>query len=191
MVSNKGQMSAPFELMVAMIIMGFVIVVGYNLMASMQCNICQNDLDKAVTVFKSGLEKAVNNSTVEKFSFKYDGCFKESLASARIVKYVDNLKACERACGEARSTCFVLIFNASDSSCSPYVSKCLNIPDLTSFVSESTECEKDESLQDYGVVSTLVSTDLKKNNLLMGQYVIKTVSSSSSFTPKICVYYKR
>jgi hypothetical protein len=193
-MNNKAQMSAPFELMVAIIIMGFVVVVGYSLMTELQKNMCQNDVDKAVTVFKNNLELAINNSTVQSFKFDYEGCFRESEAIAYISKHSDP-RICERLCGEYRNTCFSLTFNATFSKGGgPYVSKCLKIPDLTNFEpGNSVDCSElqsaDPSLDGFSIPS-IQGSNIKENLILKGNYVLRTVSSSS-IVPKVCVFYKR
>ena len=54
---QKGQQSAPFELLIAVILMTFVIYVGYIAIQQVETNNCVQENDSILSEFKFSLEK--------------------------------------------------------------------------------------------------------------------------------------
>ena len=61
----KAQMSSPFELLVAIIIMSFVVIIGSQMLANVNDQVCLAGIDKELTEFKE------NRSVENKMDVSY------------------------------------------------------------------------------------------------------------------------
>jgi len=179
-IKEKGQMSAPFELLVAVIIMGFVIIVGSQMLAAANKEVCVNNIDRELTEFKQNLEDSVNIKNSNTFRFDNpDGCFNEKDAIIRIEKNT-NAQQCSAICSRAENSCYVLLFSIPKSGI--FKQKCLNISRFTSFSDDGTNCPN-TNLPGY------VATDPTTGGVKVGNYVIRNVSKAGETYPNICVFW--
>ncbi len=180
-------MSAPFELLVAIIIMGFVVIIGSQMLTASQNQICRSGIDKELTEFKSFLEDTTQKKSTNKFTFiPEDICFNTSQATIRIAKYADT-KICASKCPFSAGSCFVLMFSANlpNNQGGMLIEKCLNIPEYTNFTT-SDECNTGSDLSSKGYKPINPGDDLP-----LGQYVLKSVSLIGQSYPSICVFYQK
>jgi hypothetical protein len=179
-MSQKAQVSAPFELFVAIIIMGFVVVIGSQMLIAANQQVCMNSVDKEMTTFKLYLEDTANRKSSSKFDFQPESCFDKSKAVIKIEK-VANSKQCAAACGKPTETCFIFLFNAPDIA-NGFRQKCLNLSAYTSFFVEEQTCPAGD-LDGYEVLKP-------SDGLKVGSYVLRNVSKAAETYPKICVFYR-
>lgn len=181
-LNQKGQSGAPFELLVAVIIMAFVIIIGAQVINSTNEKVCENNVHKSVLEFKGFLEDTVNRKSVNKFIFYPDDpCFEVSKAVTKIEKLFDE-KSCLANCGQPLSSCWVISFNSvEERTKSIYYRTCVNLPVYTTFLGTSGDCFEE------GFVAVNV---LEK--IPFGQYTLKYYAEEddTSSVPKICVMHK-
>ena len=175
----QGQVSAPFELFVAIIIMAFVIIIGIQMLNNIQSQVCMASVDKELTEFKSKIEDTANNMASNKFFFSPQKCFNESKAIIKI-ETLDSTKQCSAKCGTPVDTCFTVMFYAPDIP-NGYNDKCLNLPTYTSFLESS--CETTDDVAGYDVVDP-------RDEIRLGQYVTRNVAQAGDTYPKMCVFYR-
>jgi len=182
-LNKKAQMSAPFELFVAVIIMGFVIIIGSQMIGTANANVCINSVDKAMGEFKGHLEETVNQKSSSKFFFQPEKCFDMKKTKISIDK-ISNSRTCAAKCGKPYNSCFVMSFYSSDLA-NGYIDKCLNLPTYTSFFSSdySATCLAVGELEGY------VAIDPANGGIKLGSYVLRNVSSAGDTYPKICIFY--
>ncbi|MGI6589540.1 MAG: hypothetical protein ACOX1V_02645 [Candidatus Iainarchaeum sp.] len=182
--NEGGQASAPFELMVAVIIMSFVMVVGYMVLDTVNTQVCLNSVDREMTEFKLALEDSVARMSSTPLVFRPEGtCFSSKKSTLKIYNE-ETRSVCSSVCGFAANSCFIMVFSSK----MPGIStkrKCLNLPAFTSFQEEPT-CT-DMVLQGQGF-STIDPTI--EGEFLPGSYVIRNISSVGDHFPRICVWYK-
>lgn len=182
--SEGGQASAPFELMVAVIIMSFVMVVGYMVLDTVNTQVCLNSVDREMTEFKLALEDSVARMSSTPLVFRPEGtCFNSKKAHLKI--YVEeNRSRCSSICGFAANSCFVMYFDIDEMMGSTKV-KCLNLPAFTSFQEEPTCVDSVLQGQGYSTIDPTI-----EGKFLPGSYIIRNISPAGHPFPMICVWYK-
>ena len=186
-MDNKAQVSSPFELLVAIIIMAFVVIIGANMLAGVNEQVCLSNIDKALTDFKLKLEDTASYRTSNKFLFSLNtnSCFNEREAIITIEKY-ENAKKCGAICqGKTTDSCFVLVFNASDLA-NGARNKCLNLPVYTSFVGPDDCSTADPSLSGFEPIIPTNSGQM----LNSGTYILRNIAPAGKTYPVICTYRK-
>jgi len=180
-LNEKGQVSAPFELFVAIIIMSFVVIIGIQMLTNVQAQVCMASVDKELTEFKSKIEDTANNMASNKFFFSPQKCFNENRAIIK-VETLASSKQCSAKCGTPIDTCFIIMFYTADIP-NGYKDKCLNLPTYTSFLSDEGSCQAVDDLAGYDVVDP-------RDAVRLGQYVMRNVAQAGDTYPKLCVFYK-
>jgi len=181
---NEGQMSSPFELLVAIIIMSFVVIIGSQMLAASQEQVCLSSVGKEITEFKLMLEDTAIRRGSNKFEFRPDDCFNQNTAIIKIEKY-NSTTQCGAKCGLPTESCFVLIFNAPDVA-NGFIQKCLNLPVYTTFVNEPNDCPTDD-LDGYVAIDPTI---MDEGGIRPGSYVLQNVAPAAKTYPNICVFRK-
>ena len=181
---QKAQVSAPFELLVAIIIMGFVVIIGSQMLVAANQQVCMSSVDKEMTSFKLYLEDTANRKSSNKFDFQPESCFDKAKAVIRI-ENVANSKQCAAKCGKPTDTCFIFTFYAPDIA-NGFREKCLNLPKYTSFFDDATNCSTPDSGLDLDGYKAIKPSD----GIKVGSYVLRNVSSAAETYPKICVFQR-
>ena len=191
MFSGKGQESAPFELLIAIIVMTFVIIVGFNALNSLNKETCEGTLDQNLEQIKTAIESVVKNQSTSNVSFSLPSCFSEQESSLRILE--KNSEAyCSSVCGGSLAECTVLEFS------NPHYSniKCLRISSATNFP-EGEPCDTQilEGGSDrYEIVNwkaVYTGQDIEEGflgTIPEGQYTLVKQHNLFSSAPEICVY---
>ena len=177
--NSKGQVSAPFELFVAIIIMTFVVIIGVQMLNNIQSQVCMASVDKELSEFKSKIEDTANNMASNKFFFSPEKCFNENKVIIKI-ETLNTAKQCSAKCGTPVDTCFTIMFYAPDVP-NGYKDKCLNLPTYTSF--PEALCESTGDVAGYDVVDP-------RDAIRLGQYVTRNVAQAGDTYPKMCVFYR-
>ena len=182
-LGRRGQVSAPFELFVAIIIMSFVVIIGIQMLTNVQAQVCLASVDKELGEFKSKLEDTANNMASNKFFFSPERCFNENKVIIK-VETLSSTKQCSAKCGTPVDKCFTVMFYAPDVP-NGYKDKCLNLPVYTSFLTQGGEggCESLDDVAGYEAVDP-------RDQIRLGQYVTRNVAQAGDTYPKMCVFYK-
>jgi len=181
--NQKGQAAAPFELFVAVIIMTFVVIVGYNMLEKVNTEVCLNTVDREMTKFKIALEDTVARKSSNAFYFHPDEkCFasQETVMKLEVEK---NQKICTARCGYPSEECYVMTFSNPNIP-NAFKSKCVDLPPLTNFLTENS-CETTLETTDYNPVDPT-----KEGQILIGAYRFINVSPAGDTYPKVCIWYK-
>jgi len=178
---QRGQASAPFELFVAVIIMTFVIVVGYQVLDRVNTEVCLSNVEREMTKFKSAIEDTVARKSSNSFSFHPEGsCYSSKETVMQIVRE-NNSRVCADRCGYPSDDCRILLFS-NPTVAGALKQKCLNLPQYTYF---ETSCDTGTELAGYNAINPTVDGTLPS-----GSYVIRNISPAGQAYPQICVYYK-
>lgn len=172
--NQKGQEEAPFELLVAVIIMGFVLFVGMQAMAQLQLNECTGRTEKTLENMKTAIETVATERGKQNINFRLPGCFKEEKQEL-IVKQISDKQSCMYFCKQIAERCTVLYYDAEE--IAPIV-KCLSISYLTTFPSAGTLCNAidDYALQDF------------YNDIPQGNYILISRPNPTTQVPTVCAY---
>lgn len=123
---ERGQESAPFELLIAVIVMIFVMMFGYRAIEETQIADCKAKINMELENMRTAIEATANQSSLQTLHFEVPSCFRNSSVKVGNVK---NRTVCSNICQEGRSECVSLSFK---SDVYPK-SVCLNIPLNTVF----------------------------------------------------------
>jgi len=177
MLGNKGQEAAPFELLVAVIIMGFVIFVGLRAMAIVDEQRCYNEINATLENMKTKLETVVTERSSQSINFRMSSCYNPRDEVIRI-KDFSQPPLCAEYCGAAKRLCTILDYYNRGEGFS--IRKCLNISPDTVFPYNPGTCpERDgEKLVDY------------RNEMVQGNYLLVNKTSVTATYPTICAYRK-
>ena len=180
MFSQKGQESAPFELLIAIIVMTFVIVVGFNALNTLNKKTCEGNLNQNIEQIKSAIESVAKNKSKINIGYDLPSCFNESDAKLRIIERND-ISYCSAICGGSLAQCTILQFSSTRPSYTE--TKCLRISAATSFP-VGDPCNTAIFDEDYDVV------DWKDYSigLIPGAYTLMRQGNLVTGSPKICVY---
>lgn len=181
---ENAQVSAPFELFVAVIVMGFVVVMGAVVLAQVGKEICLNSVDKEMTEFKDALESTVKGGSRE-LSFSPDSsCFDSKETIMKIEVYEG--KICSERCGNMASQCFVMIFSNPNLS-NAVRQKCIDVPVYSSFLTEESCSDPELANLAYTTINPLSDNQF---SIKSGKYVIRSASPQGDQYKKFCVWYK-
>jgi hypothetical protein len=180
----EGQMSSPFELMVAVIIMTFVIIIGTQMLNQSQDQVCLASIDRELTEFKINLEDTTNSRSATKFDFRPDNCYNQNEAVVKIFRYADSA-TCGAKCGiSGVNSCYVLLFSTNDIA-NGFKEKCINIPTYATFLGSDSQCSPGPDLEGF---SPILAVGEDGENLTPGTYALRNVSSASEAYPSVCIF---
>ncbi len=136
MFFRRGQYGAPFELLIAVILMGFVLAVGYSAIKDLTDKACIQENQKAINGFKDALENSWGGN--EKYSLSLKPCGNSnSKRQVLTFRTETNPNICRSVCTESDNICSVLQLN------DPAIQACVRIPPTTTFPgpgSGTTDC---------------------------------------------------
>ena len=183
---SKGQEEAPFQLLVAVILMTFVIIIGLRAMDEAQKNRCFNETEKAMNDFKLALEKTATYKQPSNVIFNPPSCSKDEKF---IIKKIDEPRICSSACLNSSTACIILRYSTTEIANVP--DKCLNVSYSTQFrtVNDTTGSNTEQciSLEDKGYRGTDIESG---DGLEKGSYQFLYASSPSISYPVVCTYIR-
>ena len=178
---QKGQESAPFELLIAMIVMSFVIIIGFNALDRLSIETCKGNLNQNLGEIRSSIESVVKNKGKDNVSFELPNCFMEEDSRLSIIER-DELAYCSAVCGGSIAQCTVLQFSSPE-----YTEvKCLHISSATTFPDSADTC--DPGILEPDDAYEAVDWKDPKSGILPGQYTLIRRSNLFSDAPVICAF---
>ena len=187
---NKAQAAAPFELFVAVIIMTFVVIVGYQALERVNNEVCLNTVDREMTEFKTAIESTVNLKSSMSIIFRPDeSCFVsgaskgKEYASSMKIELEDNPNVCSAACNYPSDKCHIMTFS-NPNVAGAFRRKCLELPSYTQFLKESCQATELQASSGYSPIDPTVE------GIKIGRYDFRNISPAGDTYPKICVYWK-
>jgi hypothetical protein len=182
MVGNRGQESAPFELLIAVIVMGFVIFIGMRAMSDLMVQKCYGETDSKLEEMKTKLEIAVTQKSPQTLNFRLSSCFNEAEEIIKIKDFSEP-QLCASYCGSAKSICTLLQYSYTGASGGFSIRKCLNISPDTVFPQtagndDSFKCKTRDK-------SELVNF---RENIPQANYTFLNKTRATDTFPTICAY---
>lgn len=173
---EKGQESAPFEVLIGVILMGFVLYVGFNAMDMITKNDCKNKLTQAVEDLRMKIENVSEIGIPANFDFRAPVCFKNQ--RIKIDEFSDET-ICASICDTATPNCLSITVT-SDETIERF---CLKTA-LKIYFPETYDVCQDKSNEGYTLV------DLR-DNIYDGHYYLVNQTPERQTYPVVCAYYRR
>ncbi len=182
MFNEKGQESAPFELLIAVIVMGFVIFAGMQAMNQLWVQKCYGTTDAKLEEFKTVLETAVDQKSPQRINLRLSGCFDERNEEIKITDW-DEPSFCADYCGSPKKLCTLLEYsNIGTSGQGTFsIRKCLEIPPATIFPPQRFAGAKCASKDGF----ELIDFD---DRAIQGDYQLINKTIATDTFPTICAY---
>jgi len=183
MVNEKAQESAPFELLIAVVIMCFVLAVGITAMGQFNCDKCYGETNAKMEEMKTKIETVVTQKSPQTASFRLGSCFKDTEEAIRIRDFSDP-QFCVQYCGSAKTPCIMLQYNYTGKDCGAFsIMKCLGIAPDAVFAAESGEDEghRCKAMEKMELVNF-------RENIPQGNYLLLNKSRANDQSPTICAY---
>ena len=175
--SQRAQEGAPFELLVAVVVMGFVLLAGFRVIGILQLEECKGKLDSNLEELKTAIENVAHGEGQRTVAYTKPSCFPEPPDSKLEIIHRTETRICSEFCPGARIECTLLAFSSTDHS----NWKCLNISSATDFPS-SNDCHDDLDADEYA------PQQWKKDGIPEGQYILVKKFNEFSQQPRICAY---
>ena len=184
-MSRRGQESAPFELLIAIIVMTFVIVIGFNALDLLNQRTCEGTLNQNMEEIKTAIELVAKNKSKANIDFGLPNCYSDKEAKLRIIERQESAY-CSAHCGGSLEQCTVLQFSSYTPSYTQ--TKCLGISLGTSFPT-GLPCDA----RALDPPDRYEIADLKNENVGVqpGTYTLIKQSDLLSGSPQICAYRRK
>jgi len=179
-LNQQGQEAAPFELLIAVIIMGFVIFIGLQAMDQLNKEKCYNEINAKLEEMKTALETVVTERSPQQIGFNLSTCFNPRDERIKIKDY-SQPALCAEWCGATRNLCTLMEYYYSGESGFSY-RKCLDISPDTLFPFNTGD-----GCPDRGDKEELVDF---RDEIVQGQYLMVNKTNVTSTFPTICAYRK-
>ena len=181
-LQSKGQESAPFELLVAVLIMGFVLVMGFMAIQQQQQNQCAKTNEAVLEQLKTGLQLVAEGKGTATVNLDLTPCTSSNKGFLLTMKTQADATLCARRCSTPRPTCLLLDYIEQGEGA--YVTgKCLDISALVSFPTSTDTCAFLEDNMDL--------FDLKDpDGIRPGRYTFINATPTTTTAPMICAYRK-
>jgi len=180
-LNQRGQEAAPFELLVAVIIMGFVLFVGLQAMDQLNREKCYNEINAKLEEMKTKLETVVTERSPQQINFNLSSCFNPRDETIKIKDY-SSPALCAEWCGATRNLCTLMEYYYSGEAGFSY-RKCLDISPDTSFPDNVNEHCPDRSAEKEELIDF-------RDEIHQGHYLMVNKTTVTSTFPTICAYRK-
>lgn len=129
--SNKAQASAPFEVLVAVILMGFVIMAGTWALINLNQSVCIGNKRQSMSEMKGIIEDIImggSDLATKNVKFDIQPCFNERFEKITLKTY-HNETLCNSYCN-AGDTCTLMeyVYDDKKTTKRPIAPMCLNLP---------------------------------------------------------------
>jgi len=180
--SQRAQEAAVFELLIAVIVMTFVIIVGFNALNTLNKKVCEGQMNQTLEDVRTKIEEVANTKNKANVSISFPSCFSEKESRLMIVES-DSQAQCSALCGGSIGRCTILNFDSPEFS----EAKCLRVSSATTFPDGDPCDAKILEPSDAYVLKNWKSGD----GIEQGTYLLFKVSSLSSERPEICAFRRK
>ncbi len=180
--NQKAQSSAPFEVLVAVVIMGFVLYMALQAFNFLQEQQCKAQIHEQIVQLKSAVQETLKGQS-NKLVFQPPRCTKDENEMRMVVK--SNRAICRQVCGTEDDQCLVFFYqseNFMDQLCFD------ETPTYTNFLGQS-QCTN--LGDDYVLVDFFEPADPISGNpqvIPRGTYTLQNKTGSGEGIPKICAF---
>lgn len=191
LINKKAQIGAPFELLVAVVVMGFVILAGTYALSNLSESTClgnkRQDLGELVTALRDVV--LGSDLTFRNISLTTKPCFNSRYEKIRLVAY-NNQRKCTAYCGGGNN-CLLLEYTYEVPGATPGSYKdfkypippiCTNLPSYISFANSGEESDCGINSGDHWIIINPIGD----NGIPLGRYKIFRTSATGASTSKIC-----
>lgn len=177
--NNKGQSDTVFEVLIAVILLGFVLTAGGFAMNSLSNTKCSKEIDLSLLDLKRNIEEGANSPLIStKFTIYTPNCFGTNY-KIKLIKS-DDLRLCTSYCPGSTSSCFLLRYENDKDKASQVRYNCVNISPAINFTASAQE-----GIDGYSLVAPALNS-IDMNN---GTYLIKNNTFANDYgTPQIYFY---
>lgn len=186
MLNSRGQESGPFELLIAVIMMSFVLIVGYQAIEIVKFNDCQQQNDKMLEDFRAKLEDITKASIQNKILLNLDACAPKKEQKLTLTMEQDPAR-CSQFCSTPRPSCILLrLYNPKFSKV-----KCVNIKPQTNFSKDNSTCGAIEGYTPVDLREESDNPPLDNNpgGISEGFWIFKNVTPTNNLSsPIICAF---
>ena len=181
-LGRRGQESAPFELLVAVVIMTFVILLGYRALDQVSEIKCKGEMEGELEKLKTTLENIVKQKGKENLNFFPPTCYADKEAKI-LIKGFEDERICAAYCGGSRRSCTLLSYATPKFS----LNKCLRVSINTTFGSGDT-CSGQEVSDPAAFEAVDFKTDQGVGH---GSYILVSKFDLTGSYPIICAYRRK
>jgi hypothetical protein len=176
--NNKGQSDTVFEVLIAVILLGFVLTAGGFAMNSLSNTKCSKEIDLSLLDLKRNIEEGANSPLIStKFTIYTPNCFGTNYKIS--LQRSDDLRLCTSYCPGSTSNCFLLRYENDKDKASQVRYNCVNISPAIILSGDG------EELDGYNIINPSQNS-IDMNN---GTYLIKNNTfANESGAPKIYFY---
>lgn len=179
---TRGQVSAPFELLVAVILMTFVIIIGTTALMTLQKEKCFGEMGYEMDELKVAIQRVATQKGKQSLTLALPACYDERETIIKIKEF-DDTELCSSHCGGGSNFCTILVWSNPKA---PPIWKCLKISPLTVFSDAASTCT-DYSASDYTPID-LRATGTSMPSIPPGNYTLVSKFNVTSSFPIICAY---
>ena len=182
MVNRAAQSSAPFEVLVSVVIMGFVLVMGYQAVTTFYEEQCKSQIRDTAQDLKAKITEAVSGNSVS-LKFFPPQCFSDE--NKMFLKVITSRQICTSQCNESIEECLLFTYRSSDFSYDLCLDK---VPTITNFLTSSGGCA---DLDGFSTVDFRNPDPAGDDDIIpRGIYNLQNRTGSAETVPKICAYRK-
>lgn len=191
---EMGQVSAPFEVLIAVILMGFVLFAGYNAIQQLESQSCANTVNSQLEKMAQNLQNVATGKGASQFTFSFGNCSAKindcknfgaiaGESDIECIQLVDSTdpNICSTHCPSARSICSLLVYKSAKKST---IIKCVDISPSTVFPSQGSSQCIDRSDDGF------VLRDFTSETIQQGTYSMSKASDLTGSVPIVCAYLK-
>ncbi len=186
--NKKAQVSAPFELLVAVVVMGFVILAGTYALSNLSENTCLGNKRQNFSEMISALRDVTLGSdlTFRNVTFTTKSCFNQKYEKIQLNTYEDEGK-CNAYCGGG-TNCLLLEYIYEDEDRMDYKYPippvCTHLPSAITFETDIERCVTDGG-DEWDTINPIA------NDIPLGRYRIFRSNDNSQNNIKICFLKKK
>lgn len=169
---ERGQESAPFELMVAIVLMTFVLLVGAYAIDKANRDRCFQNNGKVLEELKSALELVAPGKGTSKVNILLEECGEGN--PKLLLETESDSQICSNYCTSSTNTCVLLRLE------NPDITKCVKIAPTTNYPTGGGIC-----VQEQGEELVNLLTD---EGIPQGSYTLINAYSSTTSAPFVCAY---
>lgn len=179
-LNQKGQEEAPFELLVAVIIMAFVIFIGLQAMEKLTQEKCYNEANANLLQLRNDLQEVNEAGSSKNLNFHLSTCYNPEKEKTKIIER-DDPNICGQLCKKQKTLCLILKYDTGEGL---IMQQCVDIAPLTSFPSIATSKCLSREDEGYELIDF-------KEEIPRGNYQLRNRSEAGSVFPTVCAYRQK
>jgi len=179
-LNQKGQADTVFEVLIAVILMSFVLLIGSFAMQSLSKTKCTKEINSSINEFSRTISLIATNPLSSKtYLFDMPVCFGPNY---QIVLEKKSGPICQSYCTGTTNQCWLLHYYNPKDKVSPVRYKCVNIAPSTT-INDHSICNSEDNFENLTDDGDNKIGPFKRNKYL--------INSNSITKPTLCIYSKK